>query len=381
MANTFEYLDWRGDLPLSESGFNSVDSLILSVLSYIPFDGIVSPEFRKDGITIAEAAEAFADSAASRPVVRNEQDVKLLSAMAASDRFGDMRLTGYANSVDLEKEKQFSAVTVLMGRGKAYVAFRGTDLTLVGWKEDFNMSFRCPVPSQEAATEYLERAAARLRGRLYVGGHSKGGNLAVYASVFATRKTRKRLLAVYNNDGPGFNSSVLEKEEYVEMQGRIYAFVPQSSIIGMLLEHAEEYAIIHSDQSGLMQHDPYSWSVVGTDFVRMQAVTSQSVFIDQTVKEWVSGMSPEQRERFIDVLYSVIGATEARTLPELTKDWLKSAMALGKSFNDVDDQTKKALIETLGLLFKAARNNLTTLSRKRPSEERRPSGLRRLFRS
>jgi len=381
MANEFDYLEWRGDLPLSESGFNSVDSLILSVLSYIPFDGIVSPEFRKDGITIAEAAEAFADSAASRPVVRNEQDVKLLSAMAASDRFGDMRLTGYANSVDLEKEKQFSAVTVLMGRGKAYVAFRGTDLTLVGWKEDFNMSFRCPVPSQEAATEYLERAAARLRGRLYVGGHSKGGNLAVYASVFATRKTRKRLLAVYNNDGPGFNSSVLEKEEYVEMQGRIYAFVPQSSIIGMLLEHAEEYAIIHSDQSGLMQHDPYSWSVVGTDFVRMQAVTSQSVFIDQTVKEWVSGMSPEQRERFIDVLYSVIGATEARTLPELTKDWLKSAMALGKSFNDVDDQTKKALIETLGLLFKAARNNLTTLSRKRPSEERRPSGLRRLFRS
>jgi len=381
MANIFDYLEWRGDLPLSESGFNSVDSLILSVLSYIPFDGIVSPEFRKDGITIAEAAEAFADSAASRPVVRNEQDVKLLSAMAASDRFGDMRLTGYANSVDLEKEKQFSAVTVLMGRGKAYVAFRGTDLTLVGWKEDFNMSFRCPVPSQEAATEYLERAAARLRGRLYVGGHSKGGNLAVYASVFATRKTRKRLLAVYNNDGPGFNSSVLEKEEYVEMQGRIYAFVPQSSIIGMLLEHAEEYAIIHSDQSGLMQHDPYSWSVVGTDFVRMQAVTSQSVFIDQTVKEWVSGMSPEQRERFIDVLYSVIGATEARTLPELTKDWLKSAMALGKSFNDVDDQTKKALIETLGLLFKAARNNLTTLSRKRPSEERRPSGLRRLFRS
>jgi len=381
MANIFDYLEWRGDLPLSESGFNSVDSLILSVLSYIPFDGIVSPEFRKDGITIAEAAEAFADSAASRPVVRNEQDVKLLSAMAASDRVGDMRLTGYANSVDLEKEKQFSAVTVLMGRGKAYVAFRGTDLTLVGWKEDFNMSFRCPVPSQEAATEYLERAAARLRGRLYVGGHSKGGNLAVYASVFATRKTRKRLLAVYNNDGPGFNSSVLEKEEYVEMQGRIYAFVPQSSIIRMLLEHAEEYAIIHSDQSGLMQHDPYSWSVVGTDFVRMQAVTSQSVFIDQTVKEWVSGMSPEQRERFIDVLYSVIGATEARTLPELTKDWLKSAMALGKSFNDVDDQTKKALIETLGLLFKAARNNLTTLSRKRPSEERRPSGLRRLFRS
>ncbi len=368
MANIFDYLEWRGDLPLSASGFNSVDSLILSVLSYVPFDGIVSPELGRDGITIAEAAEAFMDSGVKRPGVRNEQDVKLLSALAASDRFGDMRLTGYANSVDLEKEKQFSAVTVLMGRGRAYVAFRGTDLTLVGWKEDFNMSFRCPVPSQEAAAEYMERVAERLRGKFYVGGHSKGGNLAVYASVFATKRTRRRLLAIYNNDGPGFNASVLERKEYVEMQDRLYAFVPQSSIIGMLLEHAERYTIVHSSQSGLMQHDPYSWSVIGTDFVRMQAVTSKSVFIDQTVKEWVAGMSPEQRERFVDVLYDVIGATEARTLPELTKDWLKSAMALGKSFKDVDDQTKKALIETLGLLFNAARNNLTVL---RPARDKK----------
>ena len=256
MANIFDYLEWRGDLKLSASSFNSVDSLILSVLSYVPFDGIVPPELGRDGMTIAEAAEAFADSGVKRPGVRNEQDVKLLSALAASDRFGDMRLTGYVNSVDLEKEKQFSAVTVLMGRGRAYVAFRGTDLSLVGWKEDFNMSFRCPVPSQEAATEYLDRAAARLRGRLYVGGHSKGGNLAVYASVFAKRRTRKRLLGVYNNDGPGFNASVLERKEYVEMQDRLYAFIPQSSIIGMLLEHAERYTIVHSSQSG--QLPPYS---------------------------------------------------------------------------------------------------------------------------
>ncbi|PKL24640.1 MAG: hypothetical protein CVV47_09390 [Spirochaetae bacterium HGW-Spirochaetae-3] len=370
MANLFDYLEWRGDVGLSASGFNSVDSLILSVLSYIPFDGIVSAEIDRNGISIADAAELFADSDTAEAAIRNEEDVRLLSALAASDRFGDMRLTGYVNSIDLTAEKQFSAVTILLGRGRTYVAFRGTDLSLVGWKEDFNMSFRCPVPSQEAAAVYLEQVAARLRGKLYVGGHSKGGNLAVYASVFAKRRTRKRILAVYNNDGPGVSSSILERDEFREMQDRIFAFIPQSSIIGMLLEHAERYTIVHSDQSGLMQHDPYSWSVLGTDFVRMQSVTNESVFIDQTVKEWIAGMTLEQREHFVDVLYRVIGGTEARTLPELTKDWLKSAMALGKSFKDVDEPTKKALIETLGLLFKAARNNLDVFRHAREEKKR-----------
>lgn len=230
MADMFEYLSWRGDISLAHSPFNAVDSLILSVLSYLPFDGIVPETIHKNGASLEDANDSMRLLDIRSLPIRDDRDIKLLSALARSERFKNMRLCAYVNDIDIEKEKQFSAITILTGDKHAFLAFRGTDLTLVGWKEDFNMSFLTTVPSQAAATEYLERVYGELRMNLRLGGHSKGGNLATYAAAFCTNKTQKHIQAVYNNDGPGFDSSIIESEGYRRVQGRLHSYVPQSSI-------------------------------------------------------------------------------------------------------------------------------------------------------
>jgi hypothetical protein len=193
-----------------------------------------------------------------------------------------------------------------------------------------------------------------------VGGHSKGGNLAVYSSAFCGRKIQRRIVSVYNNDGPGFNESVMATQGFKDIEGRLLAYVPQSSIIGMLLEHTERYTIVHSVQKGIMQHDPYSWSVLGKEFVVMDTVTNTSLFIDKTVKQWISGMQPSQRAQFINALYEILAATDIKDITEPPTDWFKRARAAGEALRSIDNETRKALLETLRLLFHAARNNLST---------------------
>lgn len=368
MANLLDYLRWRGDLPLRASPFNPVDNLILSVLAYVPFDGVVPSSVTKKGPTIAEAATTLLETGAAGPAFRDENDLLLLSALAASVRFGNMRLCAYESVLDPEREKQFAAVTAMTGDGHAFVAYRGTDHTLVGWKEDFNMSFMSPVPAQEAAVAYLEHVASGLGlgPRLRLGGHSKGGNLAVYAASFCRARTQRRVRAVYNNDGPGFDATVIAREGYRTIQERIRSFVPQSSIIGMLLEHHERYTVVQSTESGLMQHDPYSWSVLGTDFITVKQVTDESLFVDRALKEWVGAMAPAQRELFIDAVFDVLSATDAKTFSELGGDWLKSSIAVAKSLRGLDEATRKVMFDALKLLFKAIRENLPAIMQKRP---------------
>ena len=364
MANTlFDYLQWRGDLTLDQSEFNLVDNLILSVLSYVPFDGIISDKPDRKGITIEEAGQQFSRLDAAKLPIRDPNDIELLKALAASKRFGTMTLSGYVHKTDYETEKQFSAVTINTGDKMSFISFRGTDLTLVGWKEDFNMSFQTPVPSQEEAVRYLEAVSKRIRGKMRVGGHSKGGNLAVYAAAFCAHSTQKHIVAVYNNDGPGFNAGIIGMKGFTNVQERLFAFIPQSSVIGMLMEHNEQYTIVNSTQTGILQHDPYSWSVLGTDFIRMETVTNTSLFIDKTVKEWIGKMDASQRELFCDVLFNILGASGAKNLTELTADRLKSAGAMIKTFSNIDEPTKKILHETLALLFQIAAKNFQPFSR------------------
>lgn len=358
MANLFDYLEWRGDLTLGQAPFNDIDSLILSRLSYLPFDHVV-PASLQSRITIAEASKLFfaSEEASVRAIMKD--DIHLLKAVAASDRFPDMNLMGYVNQVDFEDEKQFSAVVIEMDQDFFYVSFRGTDDTIVGWKEDFNMSFTTPVPAQEEAVRYLERIGNTLPGRFIVGGHSKGGNLAVYGAAFCPKEVQDRIAAVYNNDGPGFDAAVLESEGYQNIRHKIKTFIPQSSVVGMLLQHEEEYIVIHSTQIGLMQHDLYSWEVVRDQFVYLDTITDSSKFIDRTLKTWIANLDPEQREQFIDGLFSILEQTNARTLKELTENWYSNARVILKSFKDMDESMRQTMSETLSLLFKCAKQSMS----------------------
>lgn len=374
MPNIIDYLDWRGDLTLDQSPFNDVDNLILSQLVYMRFDQILTVEKYNTLSSLSDVVRTLlAESDESERIANNlmsapKTDRRFLAVLASTARFGSMQLTRYVNRIDYKKESQFSAITILTGDGSVYLAFRGTDDSLVGWKENFNMSFMTPVPAQQEAVEYLESVAFDYPESIRVGGHSKGGNLAVYAAAFCQPVIQNWILNVYSNDGPGFDRKVIDSEGYQNIHKRIHTLVPQSSVVGMLLEHEEAYTVVHSTGSGLMQHNPYSWEVLGRDFIRLATVDRNSRFVDQTLRSWISGMDQHQKEQFIDALYGVFAATEVKSTSELSGEWLKAARVILKSMSKLDEDTRKLINQTISSLFRSVRTSLK--ERERTSAER-----------
>lgn len=355
MANVFDYLAWRGDLSFTATPFCEADSLVLCRLVYLPFDGIV-PSGRS-GISLRDAARRFLDSDAA---VFAAEDRPFLEALRRSERFGPLSLCCYVSHYDENMEKQFAALTVCLNEQEAYVAYRGTDNTLVGWKEDFNLAFLTPIPAQEEGLAYLQQAG-RLFSVLRVGGHSKGGNIAVYASAYSDERTRARIIQVFNHDGPGFGHDVFSTPGYRQIKARLHTFVPQSSVIGMLLDHEEDYTIVHSTQTGLMQHDLYSWEISCDHFIYVDKITAGGLFIDRTFRQWISAMSREERETFVDALYRLIRQTNARTLDELSADWRRHIGILLRSFSGIDDQTRDLLRRLFALLVHYAGETLAQM--------------------
>lgn len=316
MGNLFDYLLWRGDLSFEQVPFGAVDGLILSALSYVRFGELLSPR-PDDPVPLGRAAEEFlALPAGRRGRCRCEEDFRLLRALADAPRFARLELCCYADRFVPEEETQFAALAVLLGDGCAYLAFRGTDGTLVGWKEDFNLSFLDVVPAQLEAAEYVRRFAAAFPGPLRLGGHSKGGNLAVAGAALSAMKVRDRIESVWSFDGPGLSSYLLARPGYQELLTRIRSFVPKSSVVGLLLAHEEPCTVVDSDQQGLFQHDLYSWQVLGPGFVGLEEVTAGSRLIDRTLKNWLSGLTPRQRETVADTLYDLLSSGEARTVKQ-----------------------------------------------------------------
>lgn len=355
MANIFDYIEWRGDLSLSKDKFNEIDNLILARFSYFPFDEIIK---ENEVVTIKELSERFEKKDISTMPILWEDDVKLFPAMGRSTRFGEMKVTKYVNKISVEQEKQFAAITILMPDDTIYVSYRGTDNTVIGWKEDLNMTFKGHIPSQIDAVKYLEKIAKEYPNKLRIGGHSKGGNLAVYASVFANKKIKKRIINIYNNDGPGFNDEIIETKEYKEMIERVNTYIPQDSIFGRLLNHEEKYTVVKSTQRGVMQHDLYSWQLLGNEFVCLKEVTNGSKFIDKSIKDWLEQIDIEKREQVIDIVFQVINTTKAETVTDLKSHWFSNARILLSSYKLVDPESKKMILETLSALFKIVKDNL-----------------------
>ena len=356
MANVCDYVRWRGDLTLEQSEFNEIDNLILARFSYFPFDKII----RENEITtIKELSRRFSNQDVTKLPILWKDDVELFPLMGNSKRFGGMLATKYINKIDAEQEKQFSAITVLMPNDIIYVSYRGTDNTIVGWKEDFNMSFKSHIASQISAKQYLEEIAKEYpSSKIIIGGHSKGGNIAVYAATFASKDVKDRIINVYNNDGPGFCEDVIETPEYQEILPRVHTYIPQSSIIGRLMNHKEKYTIVESVQRGIMQHDLYSWQVLGKEFITLKKLTNESEFIDKTIKDWLENVEPEKREQVIDAVFEILNTTEAQTMKELKANWFANAKTILGTYKNIDSDTKEMVWQTVNELLKVAKNNI-----------------------
>ena len=357
MADMFDYLLWRGDILFSQMPVNHVDALVFASLAYVHYDDVV-PESYGSFITVREAAQKLLALPDAAERCRVPNDLTLLKAAAQTERFGRVGMTHYLNVFDPEADTQFAGMAFLMEDGSAYLAFRGTDNTLVGWKEDFNMTFQESVPAQRLAMEFVRSFAHVSKAPLYLGGHSKGGNLAAYAGAKCGPEIQDRILRVYNHDGPGFTEAMMQDEGYLRIVPKILTFVPQSSVFGMLLEHEEPYLVIRSKHIGLMQHDPYTWEVMGGNFIQMEALTADSRFLDRTFKTWLAGMTTEERNTFFDAVFDLLMLENASKPADVLRP--QNIKALFQTLQ-MDEERRNIIASVLQELAQAAFQSQTSL--------------------
>lgn len=344
--NVFDYLAWRGDISFESNGFNEIDSLIFSIFSYLNFSFI---GFSKIA-SLREAAEIISslpDEAKFRgPGFIMGFVLRLLEQAAKTERFQKVNLTGYVDIIDEEKEMQFAAITFLLPDSTGVISYRGTDTTLVGWKEDLNMSIISGIPSQIEAAKYSVEIMNRYHTQFRLTGHSKGGNLAIWAAAHLPLKLKSNLLSIYSNDGPGFSDDFLESDNYKEVREKIHSYVPESSIVGVLMSH-DEFITISSSSASVLQHDPFTWNVIGKKFIYSNTRTLSSRQMERVINSWIKSMSASEREQFIESVFDLLGSSNAKTLEDLDKGKIKSIFSMQKTFREMGIKKQMQLIMSL----------------------------------
>ena len=359
MANILDYLDWRGDLTFDQAPFNEVDNLLLSQLVYVDLAGIVPGPESKEKIRVAEASRIFFATHDEQKILEKISMTKtamyVLKKMAESERYKDALLGGYVNDISVEEQSQFAVLCVYLGDRSLFVAFSGTDDTIVGWRENFNMGYLDATPGQRKAVDYLNRMVGIGQWKVRVGGHSKGGNLAVYAAVHCRPIIKRKIISVYSNDGPGFSKEMVESEAYQEIIPKIRTIIPESSIVGLLLEHEEEFQVVKSTNVGMGQHDAMSWEVLGTHFVYTDKVAEQSLFIDETMKTWLLELDATQREIIVDAIFEMLDELNIRTVDDFTHLKFSDLQEANKLRKNLPPETQELLGHALKLLVKTGK--------------------------
>ena len=354
MANYLDYLAWRGDLTFDRAPFNEIDSAILAEISYLPFEELDISAHEIS--SIREAVTGFLEMEDLEDKVTAQYHIDLIKALASGERFIDLPILEFRNIFDESHVVQFTVITIQLAPEVYYVSFRGTNHTLVGWQEDFNLGVEFPVLSQKLAAIYLNGLSTKITGELILGGHSKGGNLAVYAGAFCKPGLQKRIRAIYNFDGPGFESWIMAQPAYLQIEDRIRTFVPQDSIIGMLLEQAEGYQVVRSAESGsFAQHLMTSWEVERDHFIKLESVTNKSLFLDAAITEWIRRMDYEQRKTFVEVLFNIFKDADVQSLSEISPKRIRQMLSIIKSYRSLDHDNREHMGDTIMALVRCAR--------------------------
>lgn len=382
MANIMDYLDWRGDLTFEQSEFNEIDNLILSQLVYVDLEGIVAGPESKEKITVEDASRIFFETHDEDEIMKRVSMTKnsmyVLKKMAETNRFKNAKLFGYVNDIDREEQSQFSVVCVLLEDKSIYVAFSGTDDSIIGWRENFNMGFLSETPGQLKAVEYLNSMIRIGQRQVRVGGHSKGGNLAVYASVKCRSYIKKKIIAVYSNDGPGFSHKMVNSEEYQEMLPKIKTILPESSIVGMLLEHEESFEVVKSSNNGVMQHDAMSWELLGTGFLPADNLAIQSIVVDETVKNWIKQLDLKQREQLVETVFSMLEDLNIRTVDEFYHRKWKVIQEVMKAKSTLPPDTQELFSKAIKLFWKTGNDTVKQYVKEKMENTKRTENLKKI---
>ncbi|MBN2257412.1 MAG: DUF2974 domain-containing protein [Anaerolineaceae bacterium] len=369
MGTVMDYLKWRADLRFSQEPFNDVDALILAMLSYLDFKGIVPGVDEKEKISLEETARRYFlehpshkdDPESIDLTVSSSFDrglMQMLKMTSKSARYSEIRLSRFVEKTDFPTEQQFAAITFSLPHTKRHkvIAFRGTDSTLIGWKENFELAYMKEVPAQESSSIYLNREISILSGKVTVCGHSKGGNLAVYAASRLKGIDQSHLSRIINFDGPGFNFSILPRSSFSDCARKVVNYVPEESIVGVLLDTVGERNVITSSARYLFQHNPLTWGIERSGFLGGElSVTTK--LLEETVETWLAQLTLERRKAFIDALFDMLGASEGKTIDP--KEGLKDISKVIKNVSDLDEDTRKMLSEVLASITDQARDTIS----------------------
>ena len=360
MENIINYAE-KELATLNEKEFNSIDSLILSQISNIILNNLVGCiNSNREPVKFKDLLKAELFPRMFDKVPYEESTKQLLFALASSPRFRDIRINYHISKTDPISEKQFSATTFILNNTYAYIAFRGTDYSVVGWKEDFNMAFTTPVPSQIEGVEYLNTIAKLIPHSLYVGGHSKGGNIAVYASMNCNYRVSPRIKKIFSHDGPGFREEIIKSSAFSKIKDKIHKTLPHSSLIGMLLENHEDYHIVKSNKvGGVRQHNPFSWEITNFDFNYLEKLSPGSKYTNATLHGWLSEVCDEKRKLFIETLFDIFDSTKSETFIEITQNWKKNIPIIFDSIKNIDSEVKSMIIQLIKELSILYIKNLT----------------------
>ena len=379
MGTIVEYLEWRGDITAAQIPYGNVDYLILACLSYARLNGIV-PWIGEGEITIQEAAalyrSAYGDIRNRTSTILTENIPKILLQAAETRRFGSLRLRNYCHLRDLGEAVQFSAVEILQEDGTSCISFGGTDTSLAGWKEDLNLSYEV-VPAEVSAAAYLDTIHAGRQEPILLVGHSKGGHLAIYAAAACREEIRSRITRIFDADGPGFGRGMIEQLDLYSLRDKIIRIIPVFSVIGCLLEPVAEARIVDSTETLLMQHYPLSWKVKGGDFVYCGEVDRRAVKAEKILEEWLEKLDADERKRFIDELFDILGAAGSDSLKDVMRGNLHDYRTVAARAMRASEETRKVV----ELLFKVAFDNTIrpVMARKAESlnSDRLPDRIRR----
>ena len=375
MARTYEnmidYVRTQMDT-FSQRDVCRVDSLVFSWLSYFRLPDEAYEALSLEGLALRDVYRSEWFESMCGKLYDPASSLELLSMVAASPRFRDVRVCNYVERLDEVAEQQFSAMTFCLSPRETFVAFRGTDNTLVGWKEDFNMAFRDEIPSQGAAVRYLEGLATRVQGRLWCGGHSKGGNLAVYAGVMCEASVHERIVRCFSHDGPGFGAKIMADPRWEGSSRLIDKTIPQSSIVGMVFERQEQdYLVVHSHSSGFAQHDPFSWEVDWRDFVKDERLGKGANLFSSSVNAWLSGATDAERERFVDTVFQVLAATGEDTFAAIKANWRKAGRRMVSAVGELSEEDRRLVGGAVGDIVRSLKPSFRPHGLSR-SDDRQP---------
>ena len=380
MANIFDYLDWRGDLPFSADPFNAVDNLILSEIAYTDLDGLIPGETSGGTVSLEEVSAAFFHLYSEEELAARKSFLRmmpfLMKKAAGTRRFRSMRIGRYVNRISQESEEQMAAMVFYPEEGLPYIAFRGTDNTIIGWKEDINLSFSAGTAGQQHAAAYLTDRLREIPTKVLVGGHSKGGNFAVYASAFCDPLLRPAIARVYSNDGPGFLEEIVNSGSYRAILPRVESIIPEGSVFGLLLNSGYPHTVVRSSEKGLFQHDGLSWQVLGKQFSTIPETSRISEFMEKTLQQWIGSFSLEERAAFSDALYDIMTSGGAGTLEDINRLTLAERLEMMHSFHRMDRQEKDTILTVFRQLLQSGVRTLQSEADKAAAQKpgRRKAG-------